>query len=652
MTAKNILHHYSEEDVKKELRRLQVENAYIRHECKVGYDQLQDKLSGVYASLSWRITSPLRRLALMLRRYLGLGIGWANGHHASPGYTKWLDAFDTLTGEDRQAIGQHIEELATRPVISVILPVYNTPEPLLRRAIDSVRAQLYPYWQLCIADDASPEPHVRPLLEEYQAFDKRIRVVFRERNGHISAASNSALELASGEFVAFLDHDDEFAEHALYMVAEEINRFPDVAILYSDEDQMDVAGRRMAPFFKPDWSPDRFYAQNYICHLVVFRRLLVQEAGGFRAGYDGSQDYDLLLRCITRIEAANIRHIPFILYHWRAIAGSTAVSTSQKSYAEHAGLRALTDYFHGLDPAIAVKVGQWPTTYAATWPLPQESPLVSLIITARGSEAILRKCIESIRKKTDYIAFELVIVHDQSADPETLAYLDSLRGDSQVRVLTVDIPSSPAACCNFAVQHARGSVLGFLDSSLEVISRGWLTTMVRHALRVDVGAVGAKLLSPENRILHAGMILGLGGIAGSAYHGLHREEHGSWGGLLVPRNVSAVSGACLVVGRDRYQQMNGVDERNLPNALHDLDFCLRLREAGYRNLWTPFVELCLHGPVSSEDNQQEIEWMVRRWGNAVCCDPYYNPNLTLNSPDFTLAWPPRVTKPWLTAERA
>jgi len=620
-------------------------------------NELQQRLDLVYDSFSWRITAPLRRIADWLGRRTGVTIAAAQSNTADQevAYAEWVRQYDTLTPEDIQTISSNINQLEFKPLISIVMPVYNTPEQWLRIAIESVLAQIYSDWELCIADDASSSPHVRPLLEEYQQRDPRIKVVFRSENGHISAASNSALALATGEFIALLDHDDELAPHALYMVAVEVNRHPDADIIYSDEDKIDEEGRRFQALFKPDWNPDLFFSQNYISHLGVYRTSIIKQIGGFRIGYEGSQDYDLCLRCVANTETSRIRHIPLVLYHWRAIAGSTAVSTHQKSYAEQAAVRALSDYFQAIHKSITVKAGKWHTTYVVTYPLPETLPLVSLIIPTRDGYAVLKRCIESIRKKTDYQNYELIIVDNQSTESETLDYLKALERRGIARILRYDAPFNYSAINNFAVQEAAGEIVGLLNNDLEVISKGWLTEMVRHVIRPEIGAVGAKLYYPTNRIQHAGVALGIGGVAGHLHHGYFREQLGYSGRLVLVQDFSAVTAACLLVRKAVYEEVGGLDEENLAIAYNDIDFCLKVREAGYRNLWTPFAELYHHesfsrGYETSPEKQarfdRETALMRHRWGSLLDNDPYYSPNLTLDAPDYTLAWPPRVDKPW------
>jgi GT2 family glycosyltransferase len=537
------------------------------------------------------------------------------------------------------------------PRISVLLPVYNTPQSWLRRAIDSVRGQSYPGWELCIADDASTDPEVRRLVSAYAAADERIRVVYRDENGHIAAASNSALELATGEFVALLDHDDELAPDALAWFVAEVQRHPDAAILYSDEDRLDEWGRPFDPHFKPDWNPDLFFSQNYLCHLTMLRTALVRQVGGFRLETAGAQDYDLFLRCIRRCGAEQIRHIPRVLYHWRAGAGSTSRDLAAKNFASPAGLKALRDYFVTIDPRISVQPGSGATTYRVVYPLPERPPRVSLVIPTRDGATVLRRCLDSLRALTEYSDYEVIIVNNGSIEPATFALFAELREDPRIRVIDFPGAFNYAAINNLASELATGEVLGLLNNDLEIIAPQWLTAMVRHAMRPDVGAVGAKLYYPNGRIQHGGVVLGLLGIANHAHQFLPRGHGGYFGRLQVVQNVAAVTGACLVVRRELYREVGGLDATNLPVAYNDIDFCLRLRAAGYRTVWTPEAELLHYESVSRGRDStganrtrldRESAFMRQRWGALLEHDPYYNPNLSLRHRDYRPVWPTRV----------
>lgn len=564
------------------------------------------------------------------------------------GYERWIGKVEaskipTVIEQQRQ-----MDAWPSRPVISVVVPVWNTSREHLTACLDSVLAQTYPHWQLCIADDASTQTHVAGILRDYAARDPRVHLNFRARNGHISAASNSALALAEGDFVAMLDHDDVLAPHALYMVAEAIQRHPDAQILYSDEDKLEETGTRCDPFFKPDWSEDLLLSQNYICHLAVYRRSLVTGVGGFRVGYEGSQDYDLLLRCVAQIDdTRHIVHVPHVLYHWRKAEGSTSTGHANKDYASAAAVRALNDYVAQKGYAATVSTVQ-PGIYRSRWTLPEPAPFASLIIPTRDQCELLKTCIESIRDKTDYPRYEIIVVDNQSSDSETLRYLQALsqaHGEGPVvRVLRFDQPFNYSQINNFAVQHAEGQVLGFVNNDIEVISPGWLTEMISHANRPQIGCVGAKLYYPDNTLQHAGVVLGVGGVAGHSHKYFPQSSHGYFGRLRTIHNVSAVTGATLLVRREVFDQVGGFDE-GLQVAFNDVDLCLRIRAAGYRNLWTPYAELYHHESKSrgSDDSpekaarfNQERDFMIHRWGHALQADPFYNPNLTLAHENYGL----------------
>nr|WP_249179454.1 glycosyltransferase family 2 protein [Burkholderia vietnamiensis] len=529
------------------------------------------------------------------------------------------------------------------------MPVYNPKPEWLAEAIDSVRAQLYPHWELCIADDVSTDPSIRPLLERYAGMDPRIKVVFRESNGHISAASNSALSVATGDWVALLDHDDLLPEHALYCVATAIVENPSAKLFYSDEDKIDESGRRCDPYFKCGWNPDLFYSHNMFSHLGVYKKTLLDEIGGFRIGLEGSQDYDLALRCIERVDAATIHHIPRVLYHWRVHAASTASAAEAKPYAAVAGKRAIDE--HLARKGIAGAVEYIGYGYRMHYALPDTLPLVSVIIPTRNAVDLMRQCIDSILHKTTYQNYEIIIVDNGSDDPESLKYFKSLEDSARIRVLRDDRPFNYSALNNAAVKQADGELVALVNNDIEVISPDWLSEMVAMAIQKDIGAVGAKLLYPNNTIQHAGLILGILGVAGNAHKHAPRSTHGYFGRASLINSFSAVTAACLVVRKSVYLEVGGFNEIDLSVAYNDVDFCLRVREVGYRNVWTPYAELYHHesatrgdenDPVKRARFMSETNYMKRRWAELLRDDPAYSPNLTLDHDNFSLAWPPRV----------
>jgi GT2 family glycosyltransferase len=570
------------------------------------------------------------------------------------GYSTWVKVFDTLRRADRSAISRRIETLR-RPLISVLTPVHQTSERWLHRTIDSLRQQLYPNWELCLAVEASTAAPLHRVMEEYATRDVRVRIVVSRSGSRWSEASNAALDLVRGEFVALLDPGDELASHALYLVAEELNARPDADIVYSDEDRVDEAGNRLHPFFKPDWSPDLLTSQNYLSRLAAYRTALVRRVGGFREEMEASADYDLCLRCVAGTSPDRIVHSPHVLYHRRTIEGSSRGVLGAKNGMQEAGRRALQDFVLRHEPLASVEPGLQPGTYRIRRPLPAKPPLVTLIIPTRDGCALLRQCLDSIRRKTSYPNYEILIVDNQSREPETLRYFDELGRSGQAAILPYDHPFNYSAINNFAVSHARGELIALLNNDIEVIEPDWLSEMVAQALRPEVGAVGAKLYYPDGSLQHAGVIVGLGGVADHSHRYLPRGEPGYFGRAQVVHNLSAVTAACLVVRRDLYLHVGGLDAEHLAVAFNDVDFCLRLRDAGYVNVWTPYAELIHHESVSrgAEDTPEkqareagEIGFMQRRWGTRLSRDPYYSANLTLHSENFDLAWPPRGPKPW------
>lgn len=569
----------------------------------------------------------------------------------NPPYLVWLELNKAAWAEEIAALHRRAAGWKRRPRISVVMPVYETPERWLRRAIDSVLAQSWHDWELCIADDSSPSPHVRAVLEEYRNRDPRIKVTYREVNGHISAASNSALQLAGGEFVALLDHDDELEADALLWVVNEVNNYPDAALIYSDEDKLGFKEDFKDPNFKPDWNPDLFLSHNYLCHLMVYRRDLIEKIGGFRAGFEGAQDYDLALRYIEQIEARQIRHIPHILYHWRTIPGSTARNEAEdaKPYAVIAGQRALEEHFARQGIAATVSdAPEAPGNYRVRYALPEQPPLVSIVIPTRNGLKLTRQCVESVLEKTTYSPYEIVIVDNGSDDPATLAYFRELTERKVAKVLRDDGPFNYPAINNRAVLAAAGEIVVLLNNDIEVITPDWLEEMVGHALRPDVGAVGARLWYPDDTLQHGGVTL-VGGVAGHAHKNLPRGDKGYCRRAVLTQNFSAVTAACLAVRRSVYEEIGGLDEV-LAVAFNDVDFCLRLQAAGYRNVWTPYAEHYHHESASRgyEDTPEkqarfarEISRMKLIWGKLLLNDPAYNPNLTFSREDFTLSFPPR-----------
>jgi GT2 family glycosyltransferase len=516
--------------------------------------------------------------------------------------------------------------------MSILIPVYEIDETLLRRTIDSVRDQAYEKWQLCLVDDGSRAPHVKAVLDEYRALDPRIKAEHLPANQGIVKASSHALQMATGEFVGLLDHDDELSPDALFEVAKVLNRNRSLDLVYSDEDKIEPEGRRLEPFFKPDWSPDLLLSMNYITHFTVLRRSLLEEVGGFRAGYEGSQDYDVLLRFTERTN--RIVHIPKILYHWRKLRGSVAASPHPKSYAHDAGQRALQEALRrrGCDGAVEwTDLGRYRVRYKL-----QGTPLVSILIPTRDARHLLQQCIESIEQQTRYKRYEVIVLDNESQDPSTLKYLEILA--LKHRVHQIPGAFNFSAINNVGVTQATGDFLLFLNNDTQVLEPDWLTAMLEQAQRGEIGAVGAKLLYPDRRIQHAGIVLGILGGTGHAFRFQRPDEAGYHSFSDVIRNCSAVTAACMMIRRRVFEEVGGFDTR-FKVAYNDVDLCLRLRERGYRIVYTPFAVLYHHESATrgtlQPPEEEALYW--KSWGEIVSAgDSYYNPNLTRTREDWTL----------------
>ncbi|WP_242823797.1 glycosyltransferase [Sulfobacillus thermosulfidooxidans] len=656
----DITHSNFTEELQRKIEQLQQKIDSMQYD----YMDIDNKFQSIITSRSWKITAPLRKIKSASQKYLSvfqqqilltakrkLGKLLRSTKHSD--YQQWIHQFDSLGEVDRTLIRKHIEQFPFQPLISVIMPVFNPEVEFLRQAIESVNRQIYTNWELCIADDASTNPEVKRVLEEYKSRDSRIKIVYRDTNGHISAASNTALRIAQGEYVALLDQDDELSEHALYWVALEILTHPNVKLIYSDEDKIDQKGIRSQPYFKSDWNPELILGQNFIGHLAVYRKTIIAQVGGFRSDYDGAQDWDLILRITKMISSDDIRHIPCILYHWRISSNSTALSLSSKSYAIAAGRKAVMDHLaRNNEQAIVENVCNG--AYFLPSFVPKNKGLVSIIIPTRNGFDVLQRCVNSL-EKTQYKLFEVVIVDNGSDDTQVLQYLDKLSQLPNFIILSYPYAFNYAALHNWVVPYTHGDYICLLNNDTEIINPEWLEEMVGLAEHDTIGAVGALLLYPDNTIQHSGVFLGIGGVAGHGHKHFSQDECGYFGRMQLCQTVSAVTGACLLVRKRYWELVGGMDE-NLSVAFNDVDFCLRLRDIGLRNVFTPRAKLYhweskTRGNDFSQDKLERFKlenaYMQWRWGPILVNDSYYNPNLTLNAEDFGLSWPPRVRKPWL-----
>ncbi|MAZ65613.1 MAG: glycosyl transferase family 2 [Kangiellaceae bacterium] len=571
---------------------------------------------------------------------------WFVRSRSSLDYANWLKSMKKYRNK-----GWRRSEQANVGVISVIMPTYHSNIALLEKAIDSVTRQTYSDWQLCIVDDASTnKQQIQQLIAAYPPkFRQRIDVAYLEQNQGISATTNHAVKLARGQWFALLDHDDELHQDALSEMAAVIATNPDVQIIYSDEDKMDESGVRFEPHFKSDWNYDLFLSHNYISHLLTCKKSLFESVGGLDSKVDGAQDYDFVLRCLSVIEpASQIKHIPRVLYHWRTVEGSTALNECSKAGTHKAGLLALERYIQREQLPASVEDGVAPHCYRVNWQL-TSSPLVSVIIPTRDNHEMLERCLTSLFSKTAYKQIEVLIVNNGSTCAKTLKYLNSLQHKhAAVQILEYNKPFNYSAINNYAATFARGEVLALLNDDVEVIEGNWLNEMVSLAIRPKTGCVGAKLLYSDGRIQHAGVILGIGGVAGHSHKYFDEDEPGYFRRLQLRQNLSAVTAACLVVRKSVYEKAGGLDADNLSVAFNDVDFCLRIRELGYQNTWSPYALLYHHESFTrgADDSKlkrarfaQEVSYMQKRWEGTLLDDPAYNVNLSLEDESFSLRAP-------------
>jgi GT2 family glycosyltransferase len=619
---------------------------------RAGLHRLRPRISAVLEEPT--ALPAMLQSAAQLYRKEGIG-GLKQALMATPAdlddtYGAWVRAYDVLSEEDARQIQEAIARLPARPFFSVVMIVGEATESWLQGAVKSVQTQLYPHWELCLAADAVPKPQLAAFLKELTKTDSRIRVLSHEQTGSASEATNAALAQARGDYVAFLSPEDELTRHALYMVAEELASYPEADVVYSDEDGIDGQGQRRLGHFKPDWNPELLWSTDYVGNLSVLRTSLVRELGGMRPGLDDARHHDLLLRASARSSRGGVRHIPHVLYHRRAGQESPA----SRPEASAATCRAVSEFLGGASISAKVSAGPVAQSCRVTLALPQQKPAVSLVIPTRDRVELLRRCVTSIRALTDYDPYEIVVVDNQSRDPDALRYLDEIQATGVARVLRYNRPFNYSAINNWAITQTSGEFVGLLNNDLEVIGGDWLSEMVGHAGRPGIGAVGAKLLYPDNTIQHAGVIGGIRGVAGHIFTGAPSDAPGHGNRALLLQELSIVTAACLVIRRETYQKVGGLDEK-IEVAFNDVDLCLKLRAAGFRNIWTPFALLYhLESATRGSDSRpearprflREMDLMKGRWGASLTQDPFYNPNLSLDSSQMELAWPPRTTKPW------
>ena len=608
------------------------------------------------------------RIKLRRNGFIGLKRALVHaGVHLASGYTfpsvdtfdayaDWVIKYDTLTEKARSKIRTNIAAMKEKPLISVVMPVYNPDPEHFDAAIRSVKEQLYPCWELCIADDASTVPEIREIIDRHAQNDPRIKCIYRETNGHICRATNSALELAQGEFVGLLDHDDILAEHALYWVAAELAKHPDIDIFYSDSDWLDDSGQRHNPYFKPDFNPELMLSQNLVSHFGVYRHSMIKAVGGLRVGFEGSQDYDLSLRVLVKSAPERVHHIPAVLYHWRRSKRAPTYSTQELDRCIRTAHEAIQEYLSRKNilavVAPAPKAPQW---QRIIFGLPNPAPKVSIIVPTKNNATLLERCITGLLNGTDYQPFDITIVDNDSVDPDAVALISQFEKNHRIKVLHYSGVFNFSAINNLAVGQSEGDILAFLNNDIEIVEPGWLQEMVSHAARPDIGAVGAKLYYPNGNIQHAGVTTGIGGVAGHLYKQAPGDTAGRYGETILTHAVTAVTAACMVVRRSVFLEAGGFNEIHLAVAFNDVDLCLRLFALGYRNIFTPFAELVHHesatrgaddlDPEKRARFRNETQYMLKQWAEILAHDPFFNPNRSLDIiPKF--AGPPRRPYPW------
>jgi glycosyltransferase involved in cell wall biosynthesis len=585
-----------------------------------------------------------------------INFGRKEGRVPKDDYRMWVDEFEALDENERKIIEKKMGYFASRPLISILMPVYNTKIEWLERAINSVQKQIYQNWELCLSDDASTDPQIRQVLDYYASKDLRIKVVYREHNGHISANTNTALGLAKGEFIALMDADDEISEYALFWIVHEINQYPNADLIYSDEDKITETGARYDPYFKPDWNPSLIQSQNVFCHLGVYRRTLVNQVGGLRLGFEGAQDHDLVLRCAELTTAPRIRHIPRVLYHWRAVAGSTAAeeALNAKPYAWEAGARAIKDHLNRQGIPGTVQRA-WSQFFQVEYELSKPLPKVSILIPTRFDVPLVERCLETLLRKTTYPNIEvLVIINNklQKQPEEQERLTQRILSDARVKILYYEDKFNYSRINNWAAKQASGTILCFLNDDIEIVTEDWLEKVVARLQLPQVGTVGVMLNYPDDKIQHAGVILGFGGVAGHQFLLYPRGAAGYFARGILEQDLSCVTAACMGIRRELFDQLGGFNEK-FGVAFNDVDLCIRIKQAGWRIIWTPTVEhyhnesasLGPHNsPERAQQFEEEINLMRSLWGNVLDYDPAYNPNLSLTAPFYRLSFPPRIAK--------
>lgn len=563
-----------------------------------------------------------------------------NGDLTKVNYDDWRKKYE-ITDEDIEAMKQ--VSFDYNPKLSIVIPLYDTKIAFLRELLDSFENQIYTNWELCLADGTGEGSPLEAVIREYMDNDDRIKYEILADNKGISENTNAAIKMATGEYIVLSDHDDIVPVHALFECVKALNEDKTIDVIYSDEDKVDMDGKKFFdPHFKSDFNIDLLCSMNYICHLFVVKKSLVDEVGMLRSEFDGAQDHDFILRCCEKAE--NIKHIPKILYHWRCHMDSTAANPESKMYAFEAGRKAVQEHYNRIGVPAKVEHGQFYGMYKTVYEW-EEQPLISIIIPTKDHIDDLQKCINSIEEKSSYRNFELVIVENNSTEQETFDYYKSIEGRDNVQVLYYKGDFNFSKINNFGVEHAKGDYILLLNNDTEIINPDCLKEMLGYCMREDVGIVGARLYYPDNTIQHAGVVLGFGGMAGHTFIGCSRYDNGYFSRIICAQDYSAVTAACMMTKKSIYEEVGGLTEE-FKVAFNDIDFCMKVRDKGYLIVYNPAVELYHYESKSRglEDTDEKVERFnsevnrfLERWDKQLKAgDPYYNVNLSLNRSDFGL----------------
>lgn len=590
--------------------------------------------------------------------YLGKGVRFLHQHGWKQFCTRTMQVLAQKSapqgdyGKYRLAVAPTEEELSRQrketfqyaPLISIVVPLYKTPEKYLGQLVKSVQSQTYGNWELCLSDGSGKDSPLEKYLSRLESQEPRVKVVRNSGQLQISENTNAALQAASGEFIAFADHDDLLSEDALYECVKALQKEPETELIYSDEDKVSMNGKHyFQPHFKSDYNPDLLCSMNYFCHLVVVKKKLLDKAGMLDAAFDGAQDYDFVLRCTEHTD--KIFHIPKVLYHWRAHENSTAENPESKRYAFEAGKRAVQAHLDRLKIPARVEMGEYPGLYRVHY-LWKEQPLVSILIPNKDHVEDLDKCIQSIEQRSNYRNYEFIIIENNSELPETFEYYKRLEAENKkARVVYWEKGFNFSAINNFGAGFAKGEYLLLLNNDTEMIGPDCLWELLGPCMREDVGITGARLYYEDGTIQHAGVVIGFGGIAGHTFIGFDKEANGYFSRIICAQNYSAVTAACMMTKKSVYQEVGGLTE-DLVVAFNDIDYCMKVKKFGKLIVYNPYAELYHYesksrgledSPQKQERYYKEMKYFVTKWQEFMDQgDPYYNPNLTLSKADFSL----------------